>query len=230
MTGEESGRPVAGAGEAHRQTALRQAIELVHVPTLAHRLRGEPLAPGVDLLLAIAAGDRQAEAEAQALVERDVDTIRQASAFYIQQVLFAPGTDAYRILGATPRADRAELRRNFTHLMRWLHPDIERDGGQAVFFGRVKAAWDILGTPERRRRYDAEREAGGRRSLEGLAPSRSAKSGRFSKRARRRADSPIRMAKDAPGRSARAGFSKRERERPRPLLLRALARLFGFAR
>jgi len=141
---------VAGGNQA-----LRQAIDLVHVPTLAHRFRGEPLAEGVELLLAIAAGDEASEHRALMEAERDRETVLEAATFFIQQVLFSPDADHYRILGATPEAGRDELRRNFTQLMRWLHPDVDRGGGHAVFLGRVMEAWDTLKTPEGRRAYDA---------------------------------------------------------------------------
>ncbi len=123
--------------------ALRIALDLRHVPSLVRHVRGEPLPDGVPLLLRIAAGDGEAEQRALQLVDRPIDDIREAAAFFIEQVLFAPSSDSYRILGAEPEASAAELRHNMAHLMKWLHPDT--DGGErGVFVGRVTRAWDDL--------------------------------------------------------------------------------------
>ena len=43
-------------------------------------------------------------------------------------------------------------------LMRWLHPDVAREGERAVFAQRIAAAWNTLKTPERRAAYDQERQ------------------------------------------------------------------------
>ena len=142
-----------------RDQALRRAVKLVHVPTLIHRLRIDALPSGVDLLLEIAAGDQPSEQQAMVLIDRDRDTVRDAVIFFIQQVLFAPDADHYRVLGTTSQASREELRRNMTLLLRWLHPDVDRVGEQAVFLGRVMEAWNSLKTPEGRAAYDRDLRA-----------------------------------------------------------------------
>ena len=64
--------------------------------------------------------------------------VREASAFFIEQILLGPDADSYRVLGADRNAAAAELRRNMALLLRWLHPDMTprpfdvrrtRDGG-----------------------------------------------------------------------------------------------------
>ena len=47
-------------------------------------------------------------------------------------------------------------------LMRWLHPDVAREGERSVFAARIAAAWNTLKTPERRAAYDRERHAAAR--------------------------------------------------------------------
>lgn len=136
------------------QKALRIALDLRHVPSLVRHVRGEPLPEGVSLLLRIAAGDSEAEQHALQLVDRSLDEIREAAAFFIEQILFAPGSDSYRVLGARPDASAAELRRNMALLMKWLHPDADT-GERGVFVGRVTSAWDDLKTADRRADYDS---------------------------------------------------------------------------
>jgi hypothetical protein len=135
--------------------ALKAALDLVHVPTQVRLLRSDPLPDGVPMLLRIAAGEIEAEHAAAALMDRSPDVVRRAAAFFIEQILFAPNADSYRVLGATPQASAGELRRNVALLLRWLHPDRGPGEERSVFVGRVTAAWNDLKTPERRAAYDA---------------------------------------------------------------------------
>lgn len=135
--------------------ALRIALDLRHVPSLVRHVRTEPLPDGVLLLLRIAAGEPEAEQEALALVDRSLAEIRDAARFFIEQILFAPGSDSYRVLGAASDASTADLRRNMALLIRWLHPDAETQGERHVFAGRVTSAWEDLKTSDRRAAYDS---------------------------------------------------------------------------
>ena len=101
--------------------ALRVAIDLLHVPSQVRLVRSEPLPRGVPVLLRIAAGDDAAEREAADLTAHSRDVVRRAAAFFIEQILFAPDTDSYRVLGAAPQASAGELRGNAALLLKWLH-------------------------------------------------------------------------------------------------------------
>ena len=78
--------------------ALKAAVELTLMPSRVRVLRESPLPDGVALLLRIAAGDLAAEKEASASLERSVTMVREASAFFIEQMMTAgiyvsmPGT------------------------------------------------------------------------------------------------------------------------------------------
>jgi hypothetical protein len=134
--------------------ALRIAIDLVHIPSGARMVRSEPLPAGVDTLLRIAAGEEEAESAAIASTGRSRDVIQEAAGFFIEQVLLSLNADSYRVLGANPEATNAELRRNMALLMRWLHPDMDREGRRSMFASRVTLAWNDLKTAERRATYD----------------------------------------------------------------------------
>jgi DnaJ domain len=134
--------------------ALKIAIDLIHVPSQVRLFRSQPLPDGVVLLLRVVAGDEEAERSAVELAARSIGTVRQASTFFIEQIMFAPDADSYRVLGTHPQASAAELRRNLALLLRWLHPDLDPQGRRSVFVGRVTAAWNNLKTPERRAAYD----------------------------------------------------------------------------
>jgi molecular chaperone DnaJ len=63
----------------------------------------------------------------------------------------SPSSDAYEVLGVTSSATEDELRRAYRRALRRTHPDT---GGVAVEFHAVQAAWESVGTPEDRARYD----------------------------------------------------------------------------
>jgi hypothetical protein len=135
--------------------ALRIAIDLMNIPSRARMVRSEPLPAGVQTLLRIAVGDETGEiAPVVAATARSRDVIERAAGFFIEQILLAPDADSYRVLGATPNADNAELRRNMALLMRWLHPDLDPEGERSTYAHRVTLAWNDLKTPERRLAYD----------------------------------------------------------------------------
>jgi DnaJ-class molecular chaperone len=77
--------------------------------------------------------------------------------FFIEQILFAPDADSYRVLGADADATAEELRRNAALLFKWLHPERDAHGARATFASRLTAAWSDLKTPDRRAAYDARR-------------------------------------------------------------------------
>lgn len=136
--------------------ALKTAIDLMHVPSQVRLIRSEPLPDGVLLLLRIAAGDQEADQSAVDLTGRPRETVQRAATFFIEQILFAPSADSYRVLGADAQASAGELRRNVALLLKWLHPDLDPKGERSVFVGRVTAAWNNLKTPERRAAYDEQ--------------------------------------------------------------------------
>ena len=140
--------------------ALDWALALASAPGERLVLRQRPLPEGMGSLLQIAArnsGDvlssalaRTGETE-QGLVE--------AVRFYLREVLFHSGADAYRILGLERGASGDQAKAHHRWLQQWLHPDRHTSDWDAIFAGRVNAAWNQLRTDERRRAYDAEHPA-----------------------------------------------------------------------
>ncbi|GAA4264544.1 DnaJ domain-containing protein [Frondihabitans peucedani] len=60
----------------------------------------------------------------------------------------------YEVLGVTAAATQDELRRAYRRLARETHPDL---GGTPERFRQVQLAWERVGTPEDRARYDGSR-------------------------------------------------------------------------
>jgi DnaJ domain len=141
---------------ADAATAVRVAIDLIQMPSRARMIRQAPLPDGMPLLLRIAAMEPEATAEAAALTGRTSEVILNAAVFFVEQILLAPESDSYRVLGAAPQASSAELRHNMALLVRWLHPDVKQTSDRTAFVNRVTFAWDDLKTAERRAAYDAK--------------------------------------------------------------------------
>jgi hypothetical protein len=162
--------------------ALKVAIDLVHVPSRLRHVRANPLPDGVLMVLRVAAGDEKATDRAVELTLRPREVVREAAAFFLEQVLLSPESDSYRVLGAGPEATAAELRRNMALLQMFLHPDLQHREERSVFSRRVSAAWEDLKTPARRAGYDE--------ALRGSRRKRAPSGGRKALAYRRRSMSP----------------------------------------
>ncbi|GAB1407322.1 hypothetical protein MASR1M8_12410 [Thermomonas brevis] len=136
-------------------SALEWALALLQAPGERHALRGKPLPPGIDELLAVAAGGSP-EALTQAARRHGVDAprLREAAQFYAREVLFFPQADAYRTLGVAHDATPEQIKTHHRLLQHWLHPDRLQGEDDAVFAGRINSAWNRLRTTERRQAYD----------------------------------------------------------------------------
>jgi hypothetical protein len=144
-----------------RLEALETALTMLQRPQLTRLALRSSLPRGVTFLLEIAAGDAQALSEAQVLTRRPGEALQKAAGFFIEQVLLSRQGDSYRILGASPDAPLAELRRHMALIMKWLHPDLVSNGAsgrhfdRTVYANRVTQAWETVKTAERRVAYDA---------------------------------------------------------------------------
>lgn len=141
------------------QSAIRVAIDLLHVPSRVQWTRSQPLPKDITPLLQIAAGDVGIERAVAEQTGRSRQLIYDAALFFVEQILLAPDADAYRRLGLSTDANQFELRRNLALLLKSTHPDRmngdRMNGDRSVFTYRIIDAWDALKTPERRAVYDA---------------------------------------------------------------------------
>lgn len=80
--------------------------------------------------------------------------------------------DPYQELGVSRTASAEDIRKTFRKLAKQFHPD-QNPGDKAAEerFKRVSAAFDILGDPEKRKKFDAGRiDADGRETMGGFRP------------------------------------------------------------
>jgi molecular chaperone DnaJ len=66
----------------------------------------------------------------------------------------ARGTDHYKTLGVDRKASQDEIKKAYRKLARTYHPDTNKEAGAEERFKRISEAYDVLGDPEKRKRYD----------------------------------------------------------------------------
>jgi len=67
------------------------------------------------------------------------------------------GPDPYRILQVDPEAEDEVIQAAYRRLARKYHPDVATGAEAAARMSAINAAWALIGKPERRAAYDAER-------------------------------------------------------------------------
>ena len=80
----------------------------------------------------------------------------------------APRKSYYDILGVPPEAGTKDIKDAYRRAARSAHPDL---GGSAAQFHDVAVAFEVLGDPRRRERYDTETRRSGVPSAAGARPS-----------------------------------------------------------
>src|SRR5262245_1606741 len=124
-----------------QQNVIELALDLSRMPALARSPVLPPIPPDIIELMRIAAASPEACAAAVATTGETTAVVIEAARFYLQQVLFRPGADCYRILGIEPNASRATARSHMRWLLQWLHPDRNHNGWDAIYAERVLKAW-----------------------------------------------------------------------------------------
>jgi molecular chaperone DnaJ len=64
------------------------------------------------------------------------------------------GTDHYKTLGVEKKASQEEIKKAYRKLARQYHPDTNKDAGAEERFKAISEAYDVLGDPEKRKKYD----------------------------------------------------------------------------
>ena len=121
--------------------AIDFALDLARMPALARGSAAPALPPNILELMRIAAACPEACEAAVARTGEPAPVVIEAARFYLQQVLFRPEADCYRILGIEPAASRETARDHMRWLLEWLHPDRNDNSWDAVYAKRVLEAW-----------------------------------------------------------------------------------------
>ena len=66
----------------------------------------------------------------------------------------ARADDYYKTLGVDKKASQEEIKKAYRKLARQYHPDTNKEAGAEERFKRISEAYDVLGDPEKRKKYD----------------------------------------------------------------------------
>jgi hypothetical protein len=120
--------------------ALSTAISLYRQPLKARELEKTELPRGISVVLRIAAeGQAQAGSAAEAM-GTTVEELYQACLFYLQTIMLHPNAGDARLLGLSEPVDPHALRDHKRLILKWLHPDRNRNNWENKLFLRVHAA------------------------------------------------------------------------------------------
>jgi hypothetical protein len=127
------------------QRAVDLALDLARMPAFASSMAASPLPIGVLEVIRIAAECPDACRAAALTTGLQEPVLVEAARFYLQQILFRPEADCYRVLGIRPDDSRELARVHMRWLLLWLHPD--RNGGwDAIYAKRIVKAWREVST------------------------------------------------------------------------------------
>lgn len=136
--------------------ALELALALHRAPIRRFALRDRPLPDDIGEAIRLASAPQPLLGDSAKRLHVPPNALLEAVRFYLQQVLFEPGTDAYRVLGASADAPTGLIRDHYHWLQRWLHPDRRGEDWEALLATRVTWAWGQLRNDNAREAYDAE--------------------------------------------------------------------------
>lgn len=123
--------------------AIEAALEAYRHPQAVRGLKRAPLPAGMLTLIKLAAASPE---EVEKLVTEETARqlpLREAAAFYLQQLLISAGDD-YRQLGLAPGATLQDVKEHKRWLLKWLHPDRNRNRWESALFQRVVASAERL--------------------------------------------------------------------------------------
>jgi DnaJ-class molecular chaperone len=63
-------------------------------------------------------------------------------------------SDFYKVLGVDKKASQQQIDSAYRKLARRYHPDTNQEGGAEERFKEISEAYDVLGDPEKRKKYD----------------------------------------------------------------------------
>src|SRR5262249_22427404 len=139
---------------------IELALDLARMPALARTSVVPAIPPNIIELMRIAAASPEACQNAVAKTGQPTPVLIEAARFYLQQVLFRPEADCYRILGLEPAAaSRATARTHMRWLLQWLHPDHNNNSLDAVYAERVLRAWREVSASDWRAASDSSARA-----------------------------------------------------------------------
>jgi hypothetical protein len=144
--------------------ALELALALYRAPAQRFVLRDRALPQDIGGVIRLASGNAELLRHAAGILCEPESVVLEAVRFYLQQVLFDPDADAYRVLGLESGAPHERIRQHYHWLQRWLHPDRRGGDWDSLYSTRVNGAWNHLRNKASREAYDLAKAPAERRT------------------------------------------------------------------
>jgi hypothetical protein len=125
--------------------AFDVALKIYRRPSLVRAERRKPLPLDILPLIRIASGSEVAPEFLTTERAKSELEAREASVFFLQQVLLFSKSDEYRQLGLTSHATPEQINEHKRYMLKWLHPDRNRNKWESAMFQRVANAAGKLG-------------------------------------------------------------------------------------
>lgn len=117
--------------------AIDAALNIYRRPNLVRTERRKALPDDILSLIRIASGGDVAPEFLTPERAKSEAEVRDASVFYIQQVLLSPKSDEFRQLGLTDQATLQQISEHKRYMLKWLHPDRNPNRWESALFQRV---------------------------------------------------------------------------------------------
>jgi len=124
--------------------AIDVALAVFRRPALVRSVQDAPLPEGMITVIRIAAGAEVNAGFISPKRARNAEEAHEAAVFFLQQVLFLPHSDNYRLLGLKPGVGAEHVREHKRWLLKWLHPDRNHNKWESALFQRVAKAAEEL--------------------------------------------------------------------------------------
>lgn len=123
---------------------LRLALSVYQAPQRAATVRDAALPDAEFDLLLQCAGGGEVLHEVAAVLSTPPQTLQAALDFYLEQALFASGTNAWRTLGLQPGADARDIRTHLQLARHWLERTRAHNPLGALYQARLRQAQHAL--------------------------------------------------------------------------------------
>jgi hypothetical protein len=120
--------------------AIEAALALYRQPSLVRQVQKSPLPSGMTEVLRIAAGSKEEATAPAAELGTEGLELFSACQFFLQTMLFYHDVDDFRVLGLKRDATPAQLKDHKRLVLKWLHPDRNRNSWENKLFNRAMDA------------------------------------------------------------------------------------------
>jgi hypothetical protein len=117
--------------------AIERALELYRQPNRARHMERADLPAGMIDVLRIAAGSVEDTQNMALELGADAYELFNASLFFLQSTLFHPRASDARIMALSDNATAQQLRDHKRLILKWLHPDRNRNNWESKLFNRA---------------------------------------------------------------------------------------------